>query len=493
MNKLIFIFALFPFVIFAQDWHEEERTYEYDNLNRLVRVVFHNGIVYKYQYDNLGNRLGKLIDVDLDQDDFEVTSSNIYGCTLGIISVEFEKRNNYHLTLTNNETDEVIEYNTTDYSFNVENLQQGIYTLCISINGIPMEVFNQCFNTIEIEDHTDVSHINEEDFTAFVYGIHSTEGGVTLGVFDEVECHDFNLKVINELGYVLYNNILQSGDYIENTEKGVLTFCITIENIPDEQFKYCFTVGMFRDEADLFDVVAYGDCGIGIVSYRLSNDGYEYLMEIEDENHDYTFYQISGSGADGTGIHDYTVEPNTQYWACLSMDGVDYSSHFCKSVYTSEPHPLRVYYDVDYINQRLFLSISGAILPYRVYRNGVEHIFNDYQTRYIDLEFGNNIIDIWPHNACNGNYTFSVFISDEYLIFPNPTRDILRVVVPIDRIRDNNRVDIIDAQGKVILSRYFNFKSEIEIDVNHLSNATYFINIYNDSNAYLWQSKFIKE
>ena len=36
---------------------QETQTYEYDNLNRLVKVVFNNGNTKEYVYDNLGNRI----------------------------------------------------------------------------------------------------------------------------------------------------------------------------------------------------------------------------------------------------------------------------------------------------------------------------------------------------------------------------------------------------------------------------------------------------
>lgn len=42
--------------IFAQDSHTAQRTYQYDNLNRLIKVVFNHGETYEYVYDNLGNR-----------------------------------------------------------------------------------------------------------------------------------------------------------------------------------------------------------------------------------------------------------------------------------------------------------------------------------------------------------------------------------------------------------------------------------------------------
>ena len=97
MKNLIYILFFFPVFVFSQDWYQEQHTYEYDDLNRLVKVVFHSGIVYEYQYDDLGNRLGKTIDIELDEFDFDVIMVGIQECTLGKVSVGFDRRNNYHL------------------------------------------------------------------------------------------------------------------------------------------------------------------------------------------------------------------------------------------------------------------------------------------------------------------------------------------------------------------------------------------------------------
>jgi YD repeat-containing protein len=64
MKNLIFILLFIPISIYSQDWHIEQRMYEYDNLNRLVKVVFHNGTIYEYTYDDLGNRLQKNISIN---------------------------------------------------------------------------------------------------------------------------------------------------------------------------------------------------------------------------------------------------------------------------------------------------------------------------------------------------------------------------------------------------------------------------------------------
>ena len=42
----------------------ETVTYFYDDLNRLIRVVYDNGTVIQYTYDEVGNRLEERIELD---------------------------------------------------------------------------------------------------------------------------------------------------------------------------------------------------------------------------------------------------------------------------------------------------------------------------------------------------------------------------------------------------------------------------------------------
>lgn len=78
--------------------HTDQNTYEYDNLNRLTKVIFNSGIIFEYQYDNLGNRLGKTIDVEIDNSNFTITTTDLDGCDEGELAIGVSKRNYYHIT-----------------------------------------------------------------------------------------------------------------------------------------------------------------------------------------------------------------------------------------------------------------------------------------------------------------------------------------------------------------------------------------------------------
>lgn len=488
MKNLICLLFLIPFAIFAQ-FHEEQNTYEYDNLNRLEKVVFHNGIVYEYNYDNLGNRLGKTLNVELDENDFTVGHQNVNGCNQGRIYILVEKRHNYHAVITNIETGVIVEFDFNNDNVTYNNLEFGEYTVCISINNIDTAIFEYC-TTKTISDDTDVSHITNEDFNANVYGIFNNGiGKVTTYVYDTVECHDFNLEVHNEFGNLIYSGVLYSGDFINNLTKGIYTYCITIENIPADIFEYCFTVGLFDNKYPDYKTDAYNECNSGTILYKLPDDGYEYIMDVEDENHTAVIQQQIGSD----GIYTFSVNTYTNYWGCLRMD-TDYSSRFCSSLYTNDPAPFYVYYDVDYATRRLRLIVNGEILPYTIYLNNNEYNFEEFYTEYFDLEYGYNTFSINPFNQCVNSYNFSVHIPDNYSLFPNPSKHFINVFIPVELLSNNVYMDIVDVTGKKIFTQKFVVNSNVvTANISRLPNAVYFIHILSEDGKTLWGTKFIKK
>jgi YD repeat-containing protein len=60
-NILVIILLFIGTTIFAQEINYQTHEMEYDDLNRLERVVFSNGTIYEYTYDNLGNRTQRLV------------------------------------------------------------------------------------------------------------------------------------------------------------------------------------------------------------------------------------------------------------------------------------------------------------------------------------------------------------------------------------------------------------------------------------------------
>lgn len=150
MKNLIHILFLIPITLIAQDWHQEQRTYEYDNLNRLVKVVFYNGIVYEYQYDNLGNRLSKTIDVELPANNYDISTVGLtcINSSDGIIHIEVDRKNTYTIEIDSPDNS-FNETHTLNYSnqweLNLDYLEGGEYFIYVTINGISEDVYKKTF------------------------------------------------------------------------------------------------------------------------------------------------------------------------------------------------------------------------------------------------------------------------------------------------------------------------------------------------------------
>lgn len=134
----------------SQNWHDETRTYEYDNLNRLTKVFFNNGIVYEYQYDNLGNRLGKTIDVQLPQDNYNLSTVGLTCINSGdgIIHITAEKKITYKVQIVSSENnyDEIFYINVeNDWELNIDYLEGGEYVIDITINGADESIYKKTF------------------------------------------------------------------------------------------------------------------------------------------------------------------------------------------------------------------------------------------------------------------------------------------------------------------------------------------------------------
>lgn len=150
MKKIIQIIFFVPIVVLAQEFHIEERTYEYDNLNRLVKVVFYNGIVYEYQYDNLGNRLGKTIEIQLPQDNYELSTTSLtcINSSDGIINIVGDRPNNYNVQIVSDENDfdESFSMNqSNEWDLIVDYLEGGEHFIYITIQGIPEDIYKKTF------------------------------------------------------------------------------------------------------------------------------------------------------------------------------------------------------------------------------------------------------------------------------------------------------------------------------------------------------------
>ena len=61
LPKYIFLLTIIALFVISFYGFSEAITYEYDNLNRLITATYNDGTVVEYSYDEVGNRVSKVI------------------------------------------------------------------------------------------------------------------------------------------------------------------------------------------------------------------------------------------------------------------------------------------------------------------------------------------------------------------------------------------------------------------------------------------------
>jgi YD repeat-containing protein len=121
--------------IYAQD--QIETTYEYDNLNRLVKVVFTGESEKNYVYDDLGNRIAlNITTLSINAETLKTTITVYPNPTSSFLNIQLPQTilgSNVSMTLYDINGKQIknskIEVKDNSALINVENLSKGVYLL----------------------------------------------------------------------------------------------------------------------------------------------------------------------------------------------------------------------------------------------------------------------------------------------------------------------------------------------------------------------------
>jgi hypothetical protein len=114
---------------------------------------------------------------------------------------------------------------------------------------------------------------------------------------------------------------------------------------------------------------------------------------------------------------------------------------------------------------------------------------------YNATQNGNYTVDVTYAFGCatSSEYTYSnnttniENLKNNFLMMPNPVKDVLKISVSIDGMKE---IKILDLNGRILKTIYSD-KSEMIIDCQSLLTGIYILNfIWKDIN---YQTKFIKE
>ena len=160
----------------------------------------------------------------------------------------------------------------------------------------------------------------------------------------------------------------------------------------------------------------------GMVNLRALNSNYNYLVEFTGNANTIAIT------LNNTNSYEYafTNLETGSYSLCVSVVGFpDYKQ--CYQVEVEEPEELDVLTTSDRLNGLLQLSLSGDG-PYTIDLNGEETKTNNTRIT-LPLKPGMNRLNIHARLDCQSSYFEEIFVSENVVVYPNPTEGPIQIYV----------------------------------------------------------------
>ena len=264
------------------------------------------------------------------------------------------------------------------------------------------------------------------------------------------------------------------GDVCEDDDgDGIINYEDNCPDTPEGAIVDVFGCEVFNLSADNYTLTAHE------VSCNGTNDGF---IAISAEDSEYT-YSVSVSGpttgsATLSSSNNFSANienlPAGTYDVCVTVNGRD-DYEQCFRVTVEGPSPLEAYSDVNYANNTMNLSLDGAEL-YNIQLNG--NIITTSQSKVtLDLKPGMNRFTVTTDSDCQGIFSDEIFLSEEVVLYPNPTKGDLKVYINgTDTTVD---VSLINIGGTEFISKEMDVSSDrlIQLDLSNFRNGVYFLQV----------------
>lgn len=137
-------------LIYAQQLNYQTHELEYDDLNRITKIHYQSGLVYEYEYDNLGNRLSKKTRIELPNDNYSVSLTGLTCIDSGdgVIDINANIKNRYVVNVEspqNNYSGVFDLDHTNDWSLILNQLDAGEYTITLTIQNVQEDMYQESY------------------------------------------------------------------------------------------------------------------------------------------------------------------------------------------------------------------------------------------------------------------------------------------------------------------------------------------------------------
>ena len=172
--------------------------------------------------------------------------------------------------------------------------------------------------------------------------------------------------------------------------------------------------------------------------------------------------------------NNYTIKVNNlstgSHSVCISVVGQPTFVR-CYSINIAEPPALGASASVDRSARLVTLNLSGSD-KYYITHNGTTTT-TDKQQVTIALRSGSNTLEVNTDLGCQGTYFEEVFVSEEVIVYPNPTQGMVQVYVA--GIDQSIKTELRDLSGNIRIQHEVSVPRNrvIELDLTQLPTGVY--------------------
>ena len=230
-----------------------------------------------------------------------------------------------------------------------------------------------------------------------------------------------------------------------------------------------FELPMNNNKVEVINTSCIGTTD-GSIEISVEDNTYDYNVTITDPSDKVTFYLINGTDKKGS----FKNLSKGTYEVCFKVTGQS-TYEQCFSVFVGNPSPLSAFVDVNNDDRTTSIQLGGS-KRYNIDINGILHIISqkNFTTK---LKTGLNIIKISTDLPCQGLIEKEIFISEDILYYPNPTKgEVDMFVSGEDRVV---KMSVYSTKGELIYTKNQKIlqSRKSELNLSGVPSGTYIINL----------------
>ena len=230
-----------------------------------------------------------------------------------------------------------------------------------------------------------------------------------------------------------------------------------------------FELPMNNNKVEVINTSCIGTTD-GSIEISVEDNTYDYNVTITDPNDKVSFYLISGTNKKGS----FKNLSKGTFDVCFKVNG-QAAYEQCFSVFVGNPSPLSAFVDVNNDDRTTSIQLGGS-KRYNIDINGTIHIISQ-KNFTAKLKTGLNIIKISTDLECQGIFEKEIFISEEILYYPNPTRGEVDLYI---YGKDNRvKMSVFTTKGELLFFRNQSVldSRKTKLDIRGIPPGTYLVKL----------------